>query len=120
MINRATALAIAVAVAIVAILLLLSQCSALRTAGTKARVDQEQTGALSNSAADAVTTVANSGAREAASEELTRTNEKDIRDAEGADEAVTPAVRDAGLRSLCRRDAYRDSERCRLLAARPR
>ena len=38
--------------------------------------------------------------------------EKEIRNAKGADAPVDPAVRDAGLASLCRRAAYRSSERC--------
>lgn len=73
-----------------------------------------QQGALTNSAADAVNTQAAANDRERASEDQTRTNEREIRHAKGADTAVDPAVHDAGLRALCTRAAYRDTERCRV------
>lgn len=92
-------------------------CQRERTQAAQSRVERGQTEALSSSAKDAIAAQGAAAARERASEELTRTNEKEIRNAEGADAEVHPAVRDAGLRSLCRRAAYRDSERCRLLAA---
>ncbi|HEY8593326.1 MAG TPA: hypothetical protein VIL42_10755 [Sphingomicrobium sp.] len=94
-------------------------CDKRRSEAAQSRLERGQTGALANSAADAVGTVASSGEREAASETLTRTNEQEIRNAPGANDPVNPAARDAGLRSLCRRAAYRDSERCRLLQPRP-
>ena len=95
-------------------------CNKIRSMGAQSRVDKGQIEALSNSAVDAIGTQGASAARERASQTLTRANEKEIRNAKGADAQVDPAVRDAGLRSLCRRAAYRDSERCRLLAAHPR
>lgn len=92
-------------------------CNKIRSMGAQGRLQQGQTEALSNSAGDAIAAQGAAAARERASEELTRTNEEEIRNAKGADAQVDPAVRDAGMRSLCRRAAYRDSERCRLLAA---
>ena len=94
-----------------------TQCQQRRSQGAQSRVERGQTEALSNSAADAIGAVRASGEAERASEELTRTNEKEIRNADGANDPVNPAARDAGLRSLCRRPAYRDSERCRLFQA---
>lgn len=84
-----------------------------RSLAAQSRVEHAQTGALSNSAADAVTTVAASGANEAASEDLTRSNEQQIRSADGANDKVNPAVRDAGIAALCRRDAYKNDPRCK-------
>lgn len=87
-------------------------CQKIRSQGAQSRVERSQAEAASNSAADAIGTVAASGEATAASEELTRSNEKEIRDAQGADERVGAGVNAAGLRSLCRRAAYRDDPRC--------
>jgi hypothetical protein len=84
------------------------------------KVQGAQAEALGNSARDAIATQGAAARRERASEDLTATNEKEIRDAQGADQRVDPAVRDAGHRSLCRRVAYRHTERCRMLEPRPR
>jgi ABC-type multidrug transport system fused ATPase/permease subunit len=86
-----------------------NQCSQRRNQAAQSRVERSQAEAASNSAADAIDTVAASGKAEAASEDMTRNNDKEIRNAEGASDAVNPAVRDAGLRSLCRRPAYRNA-----------
>lgn len=84
-----------------------------RSQAAQARVQHEQTQALSNSASDAVGTVAASGEAAAASEALTRSNEQAIRAANGADAPVNPAARDAGIAALCRRQAYRNDPRCK-------
>jgi hypothetical protein len=88
-------------------------CSKIRSMGAQSRVDRSQFDAASNSAADAVGTVAASGEATAASEDLTRTNERDIRNAQGSGDKVNPAARDAGLTALCKRPAYKDEPRCR-------
>ena len=111
---------ITVAIILILIVLAMGAWQKYRSQAAQARVERGQTKALGESARDAIATQGAAGARERASEELTRTNEKEIRDAKGADDRVDPAVRDAGLRAQCRRAAYRDSERCRLLAAPPR
>ena len=80
-------------------------------------LNKGQMGALTNSAADAVNTQGAANARERESEDLTRSNEREIRHAQGADVAVHPDLNAAGLRAQCRRAAYRDTERCRLLRA---
>lgn len=89
-------------------------CQKIRSMHAQSRVDSAQSGAASNSAADAVNTVARSGDDAAASEALTRSNEKDIRNAQGANDAVNPASRDAGLRAICMRRAYSDDPKCRV------
>jgi Flp pilus assembly protein TadB len=103
---------------IVVAFLYLQSCSQNRQRAAQSKVDRSQGDAFQNSAGDAVNTIGTANRREGESEALTRQNEKEIRDAEGASQSVNPAVRDAGLRSLCRRAAYRDSERCRLFNAR--
>ncbi len=94
--------------------LTVTQCSKRRSMAAQERVEDAQAGAAANSAADAIATVQRSGEATATSEELTRTNEREIRDAEGANDAVNAGVRDAGLASLCRRAAYLNHPKCKL------
>lgn len=84
-----------------------------RSQGAQSRVERSQGEAHSNSAADAVNTVAASGEASAASEALTRSNEQQIRAAQGSNAAVAPAARNAGLAALCKRAAYKDDPRCK-------
>jgi FtsZ-interacting cell division protein ZipA len=91
----------------------LSQCQKRRSEAAQARVERSQAEAASKSAEDAIGTVRRSGESEKASEELTRSNEKEIRNAEGANDPVNSAVRDAGLTALCKRQAYRNNPRCK-------
>lgn len=85
-------------------------------AATVARLEHAQGTATIESAKDAIATQGTATANEQASEQLTESNDKEIRNAKGADAAVDPAVRDAGLASLCRRPAYKSSQRCLHLA----
>lgn len=101
-------------VIVVLALLLLSQCDKRRNKKAQSKVDTAQSGAATNSAADAINTVSEAGQREAASEDLTRQNERDIRAAPGAGDRVNAGVNTAGLQALCRRDAYRNTERCKI------
>lgn len=108
----------AVAVVVLA-LLLLSQCEKRRNEHAQSKVDQAQVEAQSNSAADAINTVSEAGQREAGSEDLTRQNDRDIRAAPGAGDRVNMGVQTAGLQALCRRDAYRNTERCKIFRKEP-
>ena len=96
------------------VLLLLWGGYRLLTANPKAeaRLARNQAEAASQSGADAVNTVANAAEREAAGDALTRENEGNIRNAEGANAEVAAPVNDAGLDALCKRAAYRNSLRC--------
>ena len=89
-------------------------CRKLNNEAARARLGEESARAASRNGEDAVATVGTAARREQQSDALTRDNEKEIRNAQGADVRLDPAVRDAGLGGLCRRPAYRDSERCRL------
>ena len=84
--------------------------------GKRAKVEAELNRNVAESALesgkDAVGTVGAQQAAEAASDRLSAENEKDIRNAKGADASVDPAVRDATLRSLCKRAAYRLDPKC--------
>lgn len=84
------------------------------TAGPKAeaRLGKNQAEAAAQSGSDAVNTVGKAGDREAAIAELDRTNEREIRSADGAQDGVKAPVRDAGLAALCRREAYQRDARC--------
>lgn len=90
-----------------------------RSRAAQSRVDAAQNSAVVESAKDAIGTQEAAAGREQASEEMTTQNSKEIRSAEGADAKVSTGVNDAGIRSLCRRPAYRNSERCRVFAASP-
>lgn len=80
----------------------------------EARLGRNQADAASESGSDAVNTVGKAGDREAASDALTRSNDQEIRNAEGSDAKVATPARDAGLAALCRRAAYRNDPRCRV------
>ena len=82
----------------------------------EARLNRNQAQAAQASGRDAVDRVGAAAEREAEGDALTRSNEKEIRNAQGADAPVDPAARDAGLRSLCRRAAYRRDPKCLQLA----
>lgn len=121
MFGLSRALTLALVAGVLALVLILAgpaACNKIRSLRAQAELQQGQSEALGNSARDAIATQGEAHRREAESEALTKSNEKEIRDAPGADDAVNPAVRDAGLRSLCRRAAYRDSERCRMFVPR--
>jgi len=92
-------------------------CRKMSNEAARARLGEASAKAASRNGEDAVATVGAAARREQQSDALSRTNEKEIRNAQGADSAVDPAVRDAGLAGLCRRPAYRDDERCRLRRA---
>lgn len=116
---RLIAIVVGVVLLIAVVGFTVRSCDQRRSKAAQSRLEHAQNDAQANSAADAVNTIAASGEAAAASEAQTRANEKDIRDAKGSDAAVDPAVRDAGLRSLCKRAAYRDSERCRVFRTNP-
>ncbi len=79
---------------------------------TKARLARNQVQAGQNSAKDAIDTVGAANGRETGIQDTTRANDAQIRAADGASDAVKPAVRDAGLQSLCRRASYKETPRC--------
>lgn len=87
-------------------------CDKRRSQAAQNRVERSQAEAASNSAADAINAVTGVGANQAASEELGRTNERDIRAAQGADERVGAGVNAAGRAALCKRAAYRNDPKC--------
>ncbi|MEO7410917.1 MAG: hypothetical protein ABIU10_06305 [Sphingomicrobium sp.] len=94
-----------------------AMCRKISHESARARLGEETATASGKSGQDAVATVGGAARREAENADLTRTNEQEIRNAQGADVRIDPAVRDAGLGGLCRRPAYRDHERCRLRRA---
>lgn len=82
------------------------------TAKTETKLATGQTGAAIASGADAAQTVGTVGAGEAATDTITRENDRAIRNAPGADAPVDPAADAAGRASLCRRAAYRGRPEC--------
>jgi hypothetical protein len=96
-----------------AIVLGVHSCDVRHNRAAQGRLEASQAQAAANSSADAINTVSRSGEAQAASEGQSRQAEQDIRAAEGANQAVNPAVRDAGLAALCRRTTYKDDPRCK-------
>lgn len=92
-------------------------CRKIRGLEAERRLAVERKDAATASGADAVETVGSAAARERASDTLSDTNEREIRYAQGADVRVDDRATAAGIDGLCRRAAYRDSERCRLRGA---
>lgn len=87
-------------------------CRLAQTAKTEAKLATGQTGAAIANGKDAVATVGQTQAGEAATDSITRENESAIRQAPGADAPVDPGVDAAGRRSLCRRAANRGKPEC--------
>lgn len=79
---------------------------------TEAKLANGQSQAATQSGRDAVQSVGNQSAAEIQVDAITKENEDAIRSAPGANAAVAPAARDAGLRALCRRAAYRGDPKC--------
>lgn len=84
-----------------------------RTEATRAKLGESQAEASVESGRDALDTFGNATDREAGIDTITQENDRDIRNAEGADAPVAEPVRNAGLAALCRRAAYRDDPRCK-------
>ena len=109
-----------IGLAVLLTVLQVRSCITAKRDAAQLKVGKAQAKAFAASATDAIGTIGAVAERERAGEDLTRSNEKEIRNAEGASDPVPPAVHDAGLHALCRRKAYRDSEQCRVRAAPPR
>ncbi len=110
--NAVKVIVVLLVIVAVAGLLVARSCSAERTAKTSEKVATGQAGAVAASGKDAVETVGNRSASDTAADTVTRENADAIDKAPGANVAVDPAVRDAGLRSLCRRASYRSNSKC--------
>lgn len=83
-----------------------------RRAKVEAKLNRNQAEAAVNSGRDAVETLGTQAASEEAIDAITGENADAIHSAPGADAPVAPGVRNAGLRSLCRRAAYQRNPQC--------
>lgn len=99
---------------VVAILFGTNQCQKRRSQDAQSKVDKAQTGAVIESGMDASNVQAGIATNDTASAELGRQNEKEIRDAKGSAATIDPDAHAAGLRALCRRQAYRNRPECRV------
>lgn len=82
------------------------------SAKVEARLGEEQHEAATQSGKDAVETTAQVSKRASQTDQTTLENDRAIRNAEGANAPVTDDLRNAGLRSLCKRRSYSDDPRC--------
>ncbi len=110
---RTIAIAFAILALVIAAAMIPSCLQKRRSEAAQGRVEAGQAGAAQQSSKDAIGAVANAGEREAASEDVTRENDRDIRAAPGAGDKVNPAVQSAGIKALCRRSAYQNDPRCK-------
>jgi hypothetical protein len=110
---RIIAMIVGVILLIAAVGLFVKSCDNRRSRAAQSRVERSQAEAASNSAADAINTVTGVGTNQAASEDLGRTNERDIRASEGANTKIGAGVNAAGRAALCKRAAYRDDPKCK-------
>lgn len=99
-------------VLILGAVLLWNAWGAASTAKTETKLVTGQADAALKSGADAARTVGKTAGAEAATDSITRENERAIRNAPGADAPVDPALHGAGLRGLCRYAAYRGKPEC--------
>jgi len=90
----------------------ISQCNGERSAREESRLRQNQASAISQSARDAIAAEGALRSQETFSDQVARENADEIHNAAGAEAAVSPGVRAAGVDSLCKRAAYRGSEQC--------
>ena len=104
--------------AVLAVLLLgllyVRGCDGRRAIGDQQRIEKGQTGAVLESAQDSSNTQAAVATNDVATADLGRTNEKEIRNAQGSDVVVAPAAQHAGLHALCKRQAYLNRPECRV------
>lgn len=105
-------LAGAVTALILGAVLLWNAWGAATTAKTETKLSTNQTSAALASGADAVGTVGAVGAGDAATDSITRENDRAIRKAPGAAAPVDSAAHAAGIASLCRRAANRGKPEC--------
>lgn len=112
-ITRQLALIIAVvALALIVAFVGPAQCRRINSQASQAKLERAQSTAAAESAKDAMIVVSGAGEREAGSEGLSRSNEREIRAAPGASERVNSGVDLAGRAALCRREAYRADAKC--------
>lgn len=83
-----------------------------QSAKVEVKLKDNQVEAAMESGTDAVNTIGDQSGSEAAIDELTEGNRNEILSSDGSDAPVNPDVRSAGLRSLCRRAAYKQRDEC--------
>ena len=106
-----------IAVAVIVLVLFVfwaSGCEGRRAIGDQKRIEKGQTGAVIESSRDALNTQAGVSANDVATGDLGRENEREIRNAQGADAPVGGDATAAGIRGLCKRPSYRNRPECRV------
>lgn len=106
-----------IALAVLAIIALISMkmCSSGHQEAEQAKQDSRTSGAYTQAAMNAVDMVEARTGEEAELKEVVAEAAKDIANAEGSDQTIPPAARDAALRGACRLPNYRDEPACVLL-----
>ena len=112
-------LAVIAAGAFIVILLLIKGCTSQREAAEQAKHESRTATAYTEAAKEAVETVAARSNGEAELKEVVAVAAKEIANAEGSNQPITPDVRDAALYGACSLPNYRDEPACRVHRADP-
>ena len=103
-----------VAAALLFGILQVRSCQQNKQRVAEAKVERKQNKATLESAKDSIATQGEAQKREQAAAELGAANEKEIQNAEGADIPIPAAVNAARMRAVCKREANRDRDSCRV------
>src|SRR4051812_79728 len=87
---KAAAIAVLLGLVLLAVLAGPAACNRIRGLEAQGKVDSAQHGAFANSSRDALSTQGNVAESAVKSESLSRSNEQDIRHAQGADQTINP------------------------------
>jgi hypothetical protein len=87
-------------------------CASMKRKLADQKVNTARAEGQVKAASDATVITADALTNAAATDDQTRSNEREIRAAPGADTPVAADTNSAGIRALCLRPTYRDKPRC--------
>lgn len=108
-----------IAVLIIVALISIKSCDNANEHAAQSEQTTRSTNAHSGAAEVAVATVVHSSEREASINEIVETAAKEISNAEGSNQKITPAMRAAALRAACRLRDYSEHPACQVHRANP-
>lgn len=96
------------------IVLTVATCSGRGKEAAQAKQDSKTASATTEAAKDAVAAVVERAEADASINEIVTEAAKDIANAEGSDQAIPPAARNAALRAACRLLSYAHDPACKV------
>jgi len=94
-------------------------CESQREKAAQAKQEARSADAYAGAAKEAVATITDRSAAEEDLRQVVHEAAKDIANAEGSDQPIPPAARNAALRAACQLRDYRDHPACAVLPANP-